>query len=428
MRLHRLFLRNVRNHEASELLAADRVNLITGMNGRGKTSILEAISLCTLTRSFVAANDSALLRRGEEELVARVDGISDYGAPRRIEVRYGADGRKQIALDGSTVSSAAKVIGSAPTVVLFPDLKAITGGPPLHRRRFLDLVLSQAKRRYLEDLMQYRRLLKQRNTYLSTVRRHGRGVSNDLLEAWDEGLIDRGARIMHERTAFLKEFEPLLLKTAAEVALGVDEVGIAYEPDGVEVAQPSVNEYRDALWLRSKELRNAEVRRGTTLFGPHRDDFVMHVNGGDVRTSASQGQHKTLLIGLKVAEFHYLSHQCAETPIILLDDIFGDLDVKRAERVYDITRELAQVFVTVVSLDVLPFLRGRTLSRDDAHFTVEGGRITTREYGDRRLLSPVDPVLTVEEPQPSTKEEETPSDTEVSVAVTGPQRNGIEAD
>ena len=381
MRIRRLFFRNIRNHHQTELLAASRVNIITGLNGRGKTSILEALSLCTLTRSFVANQDVALLMRGERELVARMEGMSDYGAPRRIEVRWSAEEGKKILLDGASAANAAQVIGAAPTVVLFPDLKAITGGPPLHRRRFLDLVLSQAKRKYLEDLLQYRRLLKQRNTILSESRKRGRGIDPVFLEPWDEGLIERGARLMHERTRFLSEFEPILRETAEEVALGADEITVQYQPDSLSQPAGSVNEYRDMLWLRSKEVRGNEIRRGTTLFGPHRDDFSMMINGGDVRVSASQGQHKTLLIGLKVAEFHYLAHQCAETPVILLDDIFGDLDAHRAERVYDITRNLAQVFITVVSFDMLPFLRGRSLGPDDAHFEVERGEVTTSHYG-----------------------------------------------
>ncbi len=381
MRIRRLYFRNIRNHAETELFAASRVNVFTGLNGRGKTSILEALSLCTLTRSFVANQDAALLRRGERGLIARMEGVSDYGAPRRIEVGWSAEGGKNILLDGSPAANAAQVIGAAPTVVLFPDLKSITGGPPIHRRRFLDLVLSQAKRKYLEDLMQYRRLLKQRNAILSESRRRGRGVDPVLLEPWDEGLIDRGARLMYERTKFLKEFEPILRETAEEVALGADEIAVYYLPDSLEEPTGSVNEYRDMLWLRSKEVRGQEVRRGTTLFGPHRDDFGMMINGGDVRISASQGQHKTLLIGLKVAEFHYLARQCAETPVILLDDIFGDLDARRAERVYDITRNLAQVFITVVSFDMLPFLRGRKLAPEDAHFEIDRGEVAARHYG-----------------------------------------------
>lgn len=381
MRIRRLFFQNIRNHSETELFAASRVNVFTGLNGRGKTSILEALSLCTLTRSFVASQDASLLRRGEKQMVARMEGVSDYGAPRRIDVRWSSEEGKKIILDGSMAANAAQVIGASPTVVLFPDLKAITGGPPIHRRRFLDLVLSQAKRKYLEDLLQYRRLLKQRNTILSDARRRGRGIDPILLEPWDEGLIDRGARLMHERTKFLREFEPILRETSEEVALGADEIRVQYQPDSLTQPTESMNEYRDMLWLRSKEVKGQEIRRGTTLFGPHRDDFSMMINGGDVRVSASQGQHKTLLIGLKVAEFHYLARQSAETPVILLDDIFGDLDAHRAERVYDITRNLAQVFITVVSFDMLPFLRGRSIAPDDAHFEIEGGSIAARNYG-----------------------------------------------
>lgn len=278
-------------------------------------------------------------------------------------------------LDGSVAANAAQVIGRAPTVVLSPDLKAITNGAPAERRRFLDMVISQAKRRYLEDLMQYRRVLKQRNALLSVARKHGRTPDRTLVEPWDEGLIERAAHLMFERTIFMREFEPIFRATAAEVATGTEDVAIRYAPDAISGPLPSVAEYRDALWLRSRQVWQEEVRRGTTLFGAHRDDLRMEINGGDVRVSASQGQHKTLLIGLKIAEFHYLAAQCAETPIILLDDIFGELDARRAERVYDLTRTLAQTFITVTSLDLLPFLRGRRLHAGEAHLRISGGSV-----------------------------------------------------
>lgn len=380
MRLRRLAFQNLRNHIATEVNVAEGVNVITGLNGEGKTTILEAISVCTLTRSFVGTQDAHILRRGERTFEARIEGVSDYGAPHRIDVRYDTGTGKTITLDGSVATNAAQVIGAAPTVVLSPDLKAITNGAPSERRRFLDMVISQAKRRYLEELMQYRRVLKQRNALLALGRRQGRSPDRTLVEPWDEGLIDRAAHLMFERTKFMREFEPIFKITAGEVATGAEEVMIRYAPDAIPEPLGSVNDYRDALWLRSRQVWQEECRRGTTLFGAHRDDVRMDINGGDVRVSASQGQHKTLLIGLKIAEFHYLAAQCAETPIILLDDIFGELDARRAERVYDLTRTLAQTFITVTSLDLLPFLRGRRLDSGEAHFRVTGGGVEEADH------------------------------------------------
>ncbi|MDB5033686.1 MAG: replication and repair protein RecF [Chlorobi bacterium] len=385
MRLRRLSFKNLRNHSSTELDAAEGANVITGLNGEGKTTILEAIAICTLTRSFVGTLDATLIRRGERGFEAKIEGISDYSAPHRIEVRYDNSLGKSIILDGSPAANAAQVIGTAPTVVLSPDLKAITNGAPSERRRFIDMVISQAKRRYLEELMQYRRILKQRNVLLAMGRKNGRPIDRALIEPWDEGLIERAAHLMHERAEFIREFQPIFKATAAEVATGADDVEIFYAPDSAREPLGSVNEYRDALWLRSQQVWQEEQRRGTTLFGAHRDDLRMEINGGDVRVSASQGQHKTLLIGLKIAEFHYLARQCAETPLILLDDIFGELDARRAERVYDLTRNIAQTFITVASLDLLPFLRGRRLSSGEGHFTVSGGAIAETRHADGSL-------------------------------------------
>jgi DNA replication and repair protein RecF len=379
MRIRRLQFRNIRNHVRTRLDAAPGVNILTGRNGAGKTSILEAISLCTLTKSFVGTPDAALVRRGERDLEATLEFTSDYGVPRRIEVRYAAGSGKSIWLDGTQAQSAAQVIGIAPTVVLSPDMKAITAGSPSERRRFIDLTISQAKRRYLQDLMHYRRLLKQRNALLASARRSGRPLERTLIEPWDEGLIERAAHLMYERTVFVREFAPIFRSAAGAVATDGEVVSLSYAPDAIETPQSSVDDYRDALWLRSRQVWAEEQRRGTTLFGAHRDDLRMEIDGGDVRSAASQGQHKTLLIGLKIAEFEYLREQCAETPAILLDDIFGALDPERARRVYDLTRGLAQVFITIGSLSLLPFMNDVRLGDDDAHMEVERGALITAD-------------------------------------------------
>jgi len=393
MRVRRIAFSNIRNHESTDVVAADGVNVVTGPNGAGKTTILEAISLCTLTRSFIANPDATLLRRGERSFAARVDAMSDYAVPWRCEVRFDAMAGKSIVVNGAPAVNAAAVIGAAPTVVLSPDLKAITNGAPSERRRFLDVVISQAHRRYLEDLIQYRRILKQRNALLADARRRKLTVDHVLLQAWDEGMIERGARLMAQRTTFVDAFRPLLKIAAGEVSSALEDVELRYIPDGMKGELDSFDAYRDALWLRSRQVWNEEQRRGTTLFGPHRDDLRLDLNGGDVRTSASQGQHKTVLVGLKIAEFHYLASQCAETPIILLDDIFGDLDSRRAERVYDLTRSLAQTFITVTSLELLPFLRGRRLGTGEAHISVVSGTVTEHRSG-RRVPTPVASIVT----------------------------------
>lgn len=387
MRIRRVTIRNIRNHESTEFEAASGVNVITGPNGAGKTSILESIALGTLTRSFVGTQDAYIVRRGENAFSVRVDAVSDYAAPWRVDVQFQHVSGKSIVINGSQAASAAEVIGSAPTVVLSPDLKVITNGAPSERRRFIDVVISQARRRYLDDLIHYRRILKQRNALLAEARRSGHRLDRTLLESWDEILIDRGARLMADRSEFVAAFAPMLRVAAAEVSSSLDEVALSYVPDGLKEEFASADHYRDALWLRSRQVANEEWRRGTTMFGPHRDDLRFSINSGDARVAASQGQHKTILVGLKIAEFHYLSAQCAETPIILLDDIFGELDGRRAERVYDLTRSLAQTFITVTSLDILPFLRGRRLASGEAHISVVSG-VVSDERGGRRMIAP----------------------------------------
>ncbi|HEX5315140.1 MAG TPA: DNA replication/repair protein RecF [Candidatus Kapabacteria bacterium] len=351
MRAESIPLRNFRNHtETFVRELAPKINILIGPNGAGKTSVLEALSLATLTKSFTTYSDAVLIRRGEGKLEVEAQFVSDLGIPHKVSIAIeaGPPLKKSIFANSERIRSSADLVGLAPVVVLTPDEKVITGGGPGERRRFLNMVLSQASRAYLEDELEYRRALKQRNAILANARKERRSAEyiRPLLAPWTALLLKNGARIMRRRMRFTEEFRPRLLAAYSMLSQSREEPSLTYLPMGLE----SSDQNFDSLLAREAErVEIEEIRRGATLFGPHRDEIMLFINPGqEARLYASQGQHKTLLVAMKLAEFQYLREAAGETPMLLLDDVFSELDEGRANQLLEMAASgnLGQTFIT----------------------------------------------------------------------------------
>jgi len=344
-----IHLHNVRNHEQSELSFVPDVNILTGGNGSGKTSVLEGISLCAIARSFVPVNDHALIRHGEETCTASVHAISDLQSPYHVGVTLQRGVRKRITTSTQTSCSPRDIIGTLPIVVLSPDHKAITIGAPAERRAFIDAVMAQARRRYTELLYEHRRLYKHRGAILTAIA-EGQAREQDL-DLWTEQFITVSAEIVERRWHFLKEIAPRICSTYASVSGGSEEIDIVYQPDIAEhvpdVDASSAAAVAEAYRTVAGKLRRRELARQSTMFGPQKDDVALFINGGLVKETASQGQHKSLLVALKLAESTILQEHCNERPVVLLDDVFSELDADRCRRVLDHVISMnMQCFVT----------------------------------------------------------------------------------
>jgi DNA replication and repair protein RecF len=339
-------LRNFRNHTDSTLEFGEGINALLGDNGEGKTNILEAVSYLSLTKSFYAATDGTVLQIGKEafDLEGRIRSAS--GLNNVVRVVYSRmPGEKLYEVNGSRPERLSSVIGRFPIVILSPENSAITFGGPVERRKFIDLVLSQVSPAYLEAVLEYRRVLKQRNRVLGDARARGTAVAA-LIEPWDVSLVRNGSVIVARRRAFVDEFATYVTRAYRELVEEGERPEIAYvssclPPDGTD--REEIERYMSG---RLEERRSEEMRRGLTLVGPHRDDLGLAINGIPVQHYASQGQHKTMLVALKVAEFHFLSERSGERPIFLLDDVFSELDSHRASRILALASGLGQTMIT----------------------------------------------------------------------------------
>jgi DNA replication and repair protein RecF len=338
-----LRLRHFRNHTASALEFGEGLNALLGDNGQGKTNILEAISYLGLTKSFYAASDARVVQFDEPAF--EVDGVmrDAGGREHHVRVTYGpGPGEKTFTVNGLRPERLAAVIGRFPLVILSPDHGAITSGGPAERRKFLDITLAQVSPAYLEDLLEYRRVLRQRNLLLADGRRWGT-LSLTALEPWTASLAVHAARVVARRRVFAAEFTSYVERAYQRLVPSGERPGLAYVGP---VDAESVGETESALLKALERTAREEQQRGMTLVGPHRDDLRLLINGKDVQQFASQGQHKTLLVAFKIGEFRYVQERREESPVLLLDDVFSELDRPRAMRILELVEDLGQCVIT----------------------------------------------------------------------------------
>ena len=289
----------------------------------------------------------AIVKFGSEAFAVEATLESDRNLSNHARVVYERNIGKRYLLDKNEISRSADVIGLFPIVVLSPNDFALTSGSPSERRIFADMVLSQISRSYLEELMEYRRALKQRNKILLDGKFSG-ALDTELLAAWTDALVSHGTRVILKRAEFISEFqEPFSAAYSSLVEYG-EAPRLVYEPSFTfNMGQQDVAEKFDAA-LNS--LSKAERTRGVTLAGPHRDDIGFILNDLSIREFASQGQHKTFLVALKIAEFHYIKSKLKETPALLLDDVLTELDYSRATKTIRAISDLGQAFVTATDM------------------------------------------------------------------------------
>jgi len=340
VRLLRLELRNFRNYRHLDHDLGGHLNLFLGANGQGKTNLLESIALLALSASPRARRETELL--GPLAAEARVLGrVESEGRIReiRIDLREEAGrGRKRIEVDGVN-RRAVDLPGLARAVLFWPeDLNLVKAGPE-HRRRFLNQMLVQVEPGHARLISRYARVLEQRNHLLKQIAAGETGI--ETLAAWDEELVAVGSQIASSRRAAVAELAPLAGRHHQAIAAG-EELAIGY------LGPP------DDFAGGVQKSRSLDVRRGVTGVGPHRDDLLVELGGRDARAYASQGQQRTLVVSLKLAEADLVAARTGEPPILLLDDVLSELDAERRGALLERVASAGQVVVTSAEAAPLP--------------------------------------------------------------------------
>lgn len=381
MRLRSLRLRSFRAHAETRLDLPEGVTLLVGPNGAGKTNLLEAASLLCVGKSFLSGTDAPLLRRGDPHFEVEGGFVSDRGTDSRVRVAFVPGEGKRAFVNGSPVERLADLVGRAPLVVLSPADQELTAGGPSERRRLLDATLSQAFPAYLTDLLAYRRALRQRNALLTQVRRGG-ALPPGTLDAWDEEVATHGARLVSRRAAFLDRFSGFVAEAHARLSEPGDPPTMRYEPS-VELDDDPVDALRRALARTARRSRDS----GRTLVGPHLDDVSFLLGGFDLRPFASQGQHRTYALVVRLAQALFLREHLDESPVMLFDDVFGPLDAQRCDLLLRmlVDRPIGQAVVSSARTEPFRVLSGEPGSH--AVFHVEHGTVSAASVSSLLLSS-----------------------------------------
>lgn len=361
MRLTDLSITNFRNLTDVKVHFDNQINIIVGENGQGKTSILEAIYYLTITKSFRANSEKFALQHDKEFFNISGDFIADNDEALQLRVYYSPQEGKHVFLNKKEVEKFSQVVGLVPIILLSLDDLELTYGIPQNRRRFLDILLSQVSPLYLQALQFYKRILTQRNKLLAGIN-DGQGEAKDLFP-WDEQLVKYGAEIIQHRLNFVEFANRALSRYYDEIAATKDRIQIRYKCS-VGKFQPGsgATEIEAAFRELLTKTTAADIARGSTQTGPHRDDLFFLKNGFLFKAYASQGENKTLLIALKFVESDYLQQRVNENPLFLLDDIFGELDNIRIARLMDGLKDRGQTFITTTLLE--KFSRDKQLTAD----------------------------------------------------------------
>ncbi|WP_298439473.1 DNA replication/repair protein RecF [Geobacter sp.] len=344
MLVTKIRIRAFRNIAEEEISFNERFNILHGANGQGKTSVLEAIYLLGTMKSFRLARTPELITW--ESPYSIVEGwVRRDGVRREIALCLGREGRRA-RIDGKPVVRLADFFGAVNAVVFSPEeIGMVRGGPEL-RRRYLDRAIFSGDLGYLILHHEYQRLLKQRNALL----RRGEPAG---LEVWTEQLAEAGGRLMAKRREYLSRLEPLVRHFYRQIAGDAEEAGLAYRPHLLSPAEAD-GDGKEALLRLYATHAAEELRRGSSVVGPHRDDLEFTLNGRVIRHHGSQGQQRSFVLALKMAEIEYLERLHGAPPLLLLDDISSELDRQRNENLMAFLRERRmQVFITTTDVSSL---------------------------------------------------------------------------
>lgn len=333
MIIKKLALKNFRNYEDLNICFDSKLNSLCGQNAQGKTNLMEAIYFACLGKSFRSSKEKQLIQWGKE--YSKISLIAGNGIrEKKIEVILQSSQKKIVKMDGLTIKRIGDVLGEVPIVFFSPDELKLVKESPEERRRFINIDLSQTNKKYFYLLSRYEKILDNRNKLLKTSK--DIETLKETIEIWDKSLVNIGIKIIKERESFVRHIEPFAQK-AHEYISGGEKIRLVYKKPEVETEE----EYLKKL----SKLVEKDYKLGYTSFGPHRDDIDIYLNDEEVKSFGSQGQQRTVALSLKLAELEFIKEAKGEYPILILDDVFSELDAQRRTRLMKFTSR-CQTFVT----------------------------------------------------------------------------------
>ena len=348
MKLTNLQLQNFRNYESVQLEFTDGVHVFIGENAQGKTNLMESIYALAMTKSHRTTNDKELIGWNKE--FATIKGTVEKTTTKtNLELQFSKKGKiaKVNYLEQKRLSS---YLGNLNVILFAPENLTLVKGSPQNRRKFVDMELGQMSSLYLYDLVEYNRVLKQRNTYLKQLAIKKK-QPDEYLDVLSEMLSELASKIVFHRLDFMKQLEALAIPIHDQLSLGREKFSVSYQAT-IPLEDGLTPEQMKEIYIdQFKKNQTREADQATTLIGPHRDDLIFYLNEIPVQTYGSQGQQRSTVLSLKLAEIELMKLSTGEYPLLLLDDVLSELDDDRQTHLIKAIENKVQTFITTTSLD-----------------------------------------------------------------------------
>jgi len=371
--LEKLYLINYRNYLSLENNFSAQVNILIGNNAQGKTNLIEAIYYLSIGKSYRPARDLQLTNWNADYFC--VSGLvrNNFGKTKLdITYRNNEQTNKEIKVNSSKINKNAELLGNLTTILFAPEDLNIIKGPPSERRNLLDNDIAQVSPAYNTKLQQYNRILNQRNYLLRKIAMNQ--TADKQLDVWNQQFLEMSNDIVEKRLEVLEKLTPLTRLMQRRLTEGQENLEIRYILNKDKPIKRN-SEIKNLLLAEMNKYRGEEFKRGITLCGPHRDDLLISLNGNDLKYYGSQGQHRTTVLAVKLAELEFFKAESGEYPVLLLDDVLSELDQQRRDQLLNTIQEKnIQCFITTTEDNSFLWHKNTTLQK----FHISEGKLVTQ--------------------------------------------------
>ncbi|MEG0152914.1 MAG: DNA replication/repair protein RecF [Niameybacter sp.] len=335
MYIQEITLSNFRNYNEVQLKLDKGINIFKGDNAQGKTNILEAIYLCATARSHRTSQEKEVIMWNEQAAHITLD-VQKRTFEDKIDFHITQKG-KAVAINKMPVAKLGELFGTLTVVMFSPEDLQLIKKSPKERRRFIDIELCQFNKMYYYALKQYYKVLKQRNNAL---KQYNHNPNAEMLDVWDMQYVEYAKEVVKRRSEFIEEINTVANRIHADISGGKEELQVVYEP----------NVTSEQLEDKVRRYRSKDIMTQSSTVGPHRDDLKFLINGMDVKVYGSQGQQRTVVLSMKLAELYLMQEHLGEAPILLLDDVLSELDDNRQRYLFSYTENI-QTLITCTGIE-----------------------------------------------------------------------------
>lgn len=344
-----LVIEHYRNYSRLHIDLHDQLTIVTGKNAQGKTNLLESIYVGGFGKSFRTKKDFDLIKFDQDMAKVKIKIQKDNGFQETLEYRIGKPFKKSYWINQVNITKISELIGHLQLVLFFPEDLRLVKESPNERRRFINRELSQMNRSYYLDLVEYVKILNQRNALLKKTRDYQ--FLKDTIGIWDEQLADKGARITMKRKKFIDDLSVLSSEIHGRMTQNKEKLTLSYSSSFEKIENHAM--IKETFMKKLEDNLSIDFKRGFTSVGPHRDDLIIFINGIEAKAFASQGQQRTAALSLKLSEIKLIENETGERPILLLDDVMSELDEYRQKNMIEMLKNVQTIITTTEANNLL---------------------------------------------------------------------------